>query len=297
MQRLSRRKEAAHEVQSGYWEELWAEEEMFNSDLYYMDDVTRYRIFGQHKEVFETKSFGDDGFAEHYRGEDFGTWGRRRINEMRAVKEARLERKLAGIDEEAYNKSRIKATTLPTTQLDIEGHHLLRGVLEVNKYMRNYLRSKNQPPFRTIISFQWFGEYVWQWHRNLSGCWEIGFGAVCEDGYDYPCYCGNIVRCDYDFNGCSCPKFRRDEKSPEDTQECSLVEWVKGNLFVMMVEEERTSQQKKEYNNEAWKAGLEKLAGSYNGPSDGDSNDWEVLSHGVSDSWSVVSSIDDFEVV
>lgn len=70
--------------------------------------------------------------------------------------------------------------------------------------------------------------------------------------------------------------------SPEDVQRCSLVEWVRGELWNVMVREEwiRTLGQPED------KAELATVG-----------EDWEVMSAAVTEGWSVVSSEEDFEVV
>ena len=137
-------------------------------------------------------------------GETFEVWCRRRINEMRAVKESRLRAKLTArkpsstmvtsgtprfnIDDdedEGYHSSTFTSpsivtptTTLPTTQNDIEGHTLLSNFLSLST---RYLAERDQ------TDYSWFGEYAWYWHRNETGRWVVHDWPCGEDNLS--CFC------------------------------------------------------------------------------------------------------------
>ncbi|KAF2683163.1 hypothetical protein K458DRAFT_419367 [Lentithecium fluviatile CBS 122367] len=166
-------------------------------------------------------------------GETFSAWCQRRINEMRAVKEARLRAELAPEDpsqstsilaipdpneDEGYHSSTSTSstkphTTLPTDPFDIHGHKLLHDVLQIPAQVR-----KHQPWVRHCVvpdDYHWFGEYVWYWHRNETGCWIV---------LDWPCGENNSL--------CFCEKWEGEEWmgwDPEKGRKCWLAELVKGD--------------------------------------------------------------------
>ncbi|KAI4910991.1 hypothetical protein J4E90_007248 [Alternaria incomplexa] len=86
--RLARENQLRHESKQAdirEWEDdcydRWAHE----VDMEHMDDIKAYELFGKNAHVFEGTATGDI-----ITGEDFGTWARRRIAEMRRVKEHRI---------------------------------------------------------------------------------------------------------------------------------------------------------------------------------------------------------------
>jgi hypothetical protein len=231
------------------------------------DDLIRYITFHQNASAFES--------AAPYTkvGESFATWAQRRIHEMRCVKEDRLRRSAAPTSqpmvwqhkkywhpEDTYDvyTGDASTTTLPTNTYDAFGHELLRSVLE--------------SPLREIDGYAWLGEYEWAWHRNMSGCWEIGYARCTRYDGDWehdpiPC-----PHCCADGGGvfleCYC-RVWEGVGAPECRQRCSLVEWVSEGGKEILV--------KGEVGEEADERG-EKT-----------DEEWEVLSGATSVSWSVVS--------
>jgi hypothetical protein len=232
------------------------------------DDVIRYITLHQDASTFESSA----PYTEI--GESFATWAQRRINEMRSVREDRLRRGAAPTSYPMVWKRRkywrvgntidvytgdASTITLPTNTYDAFGHELLRSVLE--------------SPLREIHGYAWFGEYEWAWHRNMSGCWEIGYARCTRYDGDWehdpiPC-----PHCCADGAGVFLECYCRDFDgvlAPEGMQMCSLVEWVSDGGRKILVAEEAS----------------EKL----DTPNESETGEgWEVLSGATSESWSVVS--------
>jgi hypothetical protein len=83
---------------------------------------------------------------------------------------------------------------------------------------------------------------------------------------------------------CSCADFKDDEgkwvsPAPEDVQRCSLVEWVRGRLWEVMVEDEEA-----EITNKLAEGARE-------------DEEWEMMSNATSEGWSVVSQESEADVV
>jgi hypothetical protein len=108
-------------------------------------------------------------------GETFGAWGRRRIGEMRRVREARM------VHDARPTATDGTQTTLPTTPADIEAHALLGRALRPRR------RGADSLP-RAIHGYDFFGEYAWGWHRNWSGCFELSSWGCRSTSY-WRCYC------------------------------------------------------------------------------------------------------------
>ncbi|CAO2650174.1 Nn.00g014660.m01.CDS01 [Neocucurbitaria sp. VM-36] len=291
-----RGEEIKHHIQNKDWEEQWSAGWAHEEDLYYMDEIVAYQRHGKNADIFEGRvGTREDGWL--ISGENFGAWGRRRIMEMRAVKEERIRKAqrtltpavptpVKGDEKPSIDKAdstpRIPHTTLPITPSDIEGHQLLSSILTPNKYFRQRCRVKNIPPIPAINGFYWFGEYAWQFHRNGSGCWELGYVGQCDDCGSFPCPCcctGNGSM----YYGCSCKDFARDEKSPEEVQSCSLVEWVRGALWDVLVREEF---EKRTAEGIGWE-----------GEKESDNEEWELMSHATSEGWSVVSEESEYDML
>ena len=82
---------------------------------------------------------------------------------------------------------------------------------------------------------------------------------------------------------CYCADFARDEKSPEEVQRCSLVEWVRGALWDIMVCEELERKV------------AEGIEGE--GQKESDHEEWELMSHATSEGWSVVSEESEYDML
>lgn len=228
-----------------------------------------------------TTHHGADAFesAEPYVefGENFSVWCQRRIAEMRAVKENRIRRG----DPESFKpmlweRRRVwqhykgydiycgdeSTTTQPTNANDALGHALLRSILSPVNWYQKPMRLKNASLFRPDTDYQWFGEFHWAWHRNGSGCWEVGYDGSCDEGPDM-CY------------GCFC---RQDTYMPalDEMQSCSLLEWVTddGKEIIML---EVAREVKLQDSN----GGVE-LSESEAG------HGWDVVSVASAESWSIV---------
>jgi hypothetical protein len=84
---------------------------------------------------------------------------------------------------------------------------------------------------------------------------------------------------------CSCADFKDEEgrwvgPAPEDVQSCSLIEWVRGRLWEVMVEEEMEEQVRQ--------------------GADGrveEEEEWEMLSNVTSQDWSVLSQDSESEMM
>jgi hypothetical protein len=212
-----------------------------------MDPIVAYERFGKNAHIFERAL-----------SEDFGAWARRRVEEMRRVKEDRIR----GSTTRAWGKHVGKGymceeyscpTTQPTTVFDIDAHDSLDFLL--------YEYTLTDP---YVPSYRWFTEYAWRWHRNFSGCWVLGYDNQCQGG-TVPCTCCNVGSGSM-YWPCFCTEFNLDAPAPEEVQRCSLVEWVKGKLRVVMEEEEDMEGREND------------LDGGWDVVSCGTSLDWEVLS-------------------
>ncbi|CAI9626620.1 unnamed protein product [Alternaria burnsii] len=229
----------------GDWDADWAHE----IDMERIDDIAAYYLFGKNADIFECYNDGDI-----MAGEDFGSWARRRIAEMRQVKEHRIHRygkptsssPLSVLTHTMRNDSRpgrtsatiltaphanSHETTLPTSLSDIRAHLTLACALAPSENLKQRCCSRNLPALPIIYGFNWWGEYTWQWHRNMSGCWYLGYGHACQENCEEPCTrpCwGHML---YE---CYCEEFGVgtdwEVPAPEDVQRCSIVEWVSGKL-------------------------------------------------------------------
>jgi hypothetical protein len=192
---------------------LWLEDIDLNDSLQYSIE-DHYNFLQWETDCFEGQSWiheaetNEDKMAilsGHLEiGETFERWCRRRIDEMRAVKEARLRVRAklparkppptpsqstsftpqvsydADDDEGYYSSSSSSApkTTLPTTLYDAHGHTLLKSFLGLPTW---YLAQRDQD------DYSWFEEYSWYWHRNEMGCWYILDWQCGED--NSLCFC------------------------------------------------------------------------------------------------------------
>ncbi|KAF1848962.1 uncharacterized protein K460DRAFT_83420 [Cucurbitaria berberidis CBS 394.84] len=293
---LFQREESKHHTQNRPWEELWGAESDFKDDLKFMDEVVAYQRFGKYAEIFEGRAGVEmDGWMMS--GEDFGAWGRKRIGEMRSVKEDRIRKAQCTRttttvpasrkdDEEHANStivstSPIPNTTLPITPLDIHAHNLLKEILTPNEY---FLRRRRfmKPPIPRISGFQWFGVYEWQWHRNQSGCWELGYADSCG-GCSFPCTCCCVGNGSM-YWPCSCAEFAKDEKGPEEVHTCSLIEWVKGPLWAVLMHDEHERR-------------MVEIIEASEGEESKHSEAWELMSDAASEGWSIVSVESGFEIL
>ncbi|KAF2681800.1 hypothetical protein K458DRAFT_420562 [Lentithecium fluviatile CBS 122367] len=223
------------------------------------DDVVRYEKLHKNAAIFESS----ETWVEV--GEEFSTWARRRIAEMRTVKEKRLRAAEPVAQQVKVWKTHRTGpaygdtykvycgtpgtTTLPTTTYDAYGHALLRAALTPLKWVLSRARFNSSISlFPRIYNSTWFGEFAWKWHRNASGCWEIGYWDGPAEGngrgcggcaIPCPCCCASNGSMYY---GCYCEEFG-DEPAPEETQRCSLVEWVgpEGRRLIVLDDLKRES--------------------------------------------------------
>lgn len=261
------------------------------------EDLARCRKFHRNADVF--------GSEELYTECDelFLDWAQRRIMEMRVVKENRLRasepavqsaavsetRKLSRPFSEEYNvyHGSSYTTTLPTNTHDAYGHALLNSALTPSKWLLR--RAWLGPPIRlfpSIDDFSWFSKCAWQWHRNDSGCWEIGYwddNSRDGDGgmvYGWWCCCGESM----------------DEPAPDEVHCGSLLEWVgaEGRRLMMKDELEREREMEEEWQGEESYA--DSVCGSEWSVVDGESEATpSILMHMSRSSWS--SSSPDLVVV
>jgi hypothetical protein len=99
---------------------------------------------------------------------------------------------------------------------------------------QNRSHSQLKSDSRTLIEGR---DYAW--HRNESGCWEIGY-SVCDWG-SFPCSCcctGNGSM----YYACFCKEFGVGEAcevgTPEIGRAAGLVEWARGRAKELLLEEE-----------------------------------------------------------
>jgi hypothetical protein len=252
--RRTRRRDTQSNMRPDVWSDVFAAERETNQDYDHIDDVDYFEKFGRWRLAVQD-------------ADDFGAWGRRRIMEMRAVKEERMQRQSLSLA-----PTRVLGTTLPTTPSDIHHHALLAEVLTPNKFLLFASRWNKTPPFPIIDGFYWFGEFEWAWHRNASGCWE--FGGQCGGGA-LPCPCCNMGNGSMAYP-CSCEQFAG-TVAPEDTQRCGLVEWASSSLMEVILEDIGESEE-----DERWVRG-----------------EWDMVSDAASEAWSLHSeqsvSFDDME--
>jgi hypothetical protein len=206
--RRSRWRDTDMAMRPDVWGDVFAVEREINQDYDHIDDVDYFEKFGRWRPGVQD-------------ADDFGAWGRRRIMEMRAVKEERIQRRLL-----ALAPTRGPGTTLPTAPSDILQHAPLAQVLTPNKFLLFASRWSKTAPYPMIDGFYWFGEYEWTWHRNASGCW--GFGGQCGGGA-LPCPCCNMGNGSM-ASPCSCEEFAG-TVAPEDPHTCSLAEWASDSLI------------------------------------------------------------------
>jgi len=207
-------------------------------------------------------------------GETFSVWCQRRIAEMRAVKEDRVRRGdpasfksmlwERGCDWQHYRGYGIycgdeRTTTQPTNAYDALGHALLRSILSPTNWYQKPRRLNNASLFRPDADYQWFGEFAWAWHRNGSGCWEIGYDGPCDEGPDmfYRCFC------------------KQDTCVPalDVTQRCSLLEWATGRETTKL---------------EELVAEIQDLNGGVELSESEADHGWDVVSVASAGSWSIV---------
>ncbi|CAG5155824.1 uncharacterized protein ALTATR162_LOCUS3853 [Alternaria atra] len=255
--RIAALKDTYKGIESREWEGDWYAEWAHKVDMEHMDDIAAYTLFGKNAAFFEGR---DEG--ETTKGEDFGSWARRRIAEMRRVKEYRMHSygiptsptPLYILPHTMRNDSRPgrtsatiltaplakpHETTLPATLSDIRAHLALARALTPSANLKQRCRSRNIPVLPVIQGYSWWGEYTWQWHRNMSGCWFLGYEYGCREECVGQCTClcwGSMV------DKCYCEEFgvgtEWEVPAPEDVQRCSLVEWVRGELMEILEEDE-----------------------------------------------------------
>jgi hypothetical protein len=115
--------------------------------------------------------------------EDFGTWARRRINEARAVKEARLQ----------SPRLAVPTTTLPTILRDAYGHTVLTDFLMPNTSFMHFLS-----PSLLHVCGMWRSWKDYECFADYSGLWEWEW-AFCER-----CMYKNCVRGCTQWVCCNC---------------------------------------------------------------------------------------------
>lgn len=265
------KKDAIEEIRSqDFREDLWWEWYQDLCRCYEYEESHLGRLLRERPELIRSW----DAWTEV--GETFSQWGQRRINEMRAVKEARLRAKLQtspttrttstssakevdSDEDEGYHSSTstdsnpssspIPTTTQPTDPYDIQGHDLIKKVLTVNPRRQKWVK------FSTVEGFYWFGEFEWYWHRNWSGCWYVT---------EHPCIT---------WSPCFCNQFRDLVWwDPEDVQRYDLSWWMDDETWDRLIMEEED------------KADTE--------GSDGD--EWDIISiSAASDAWSEVGFVDE----
>jgi hypothetical protein len=253
------------------------------------DDVIRYITLRHGASAFESS----EPYVEI--GESFPVWAQRRIAEMRAVKESRIRKgepeKMKQMvwrrrkDWRHFKKYDIycgdeRSTTLPTNAYDASGHEILRSILTPLRWYNKPQRVDNAPLFRPINNGYWFGEFAWAWHRNESGCWEIGYDTGCTkiegDWKDGPIPCPHC--CDVSpgmYYECFCRQCKC-TPAPEEMQRCSLVEWVGEKGREIMVQDEA-----KEQSNRFHDVVMSE--------DDSDAG-WDVVSIVSSETWSIIDS-------
>jgi hypothetical protein len=122
-----------------------------------------------------------------------------------------------------------KTTTLPTTAYDALSHELLRFMLQTEHRWTRRQGVSNGSLFRLTNGYQWFGDFEWEWRRNMSGCWEVGYGScrICDEHQtDTSVSC---PRCCAIGGSEYYESFCREDRcfpAPEETQKGSLIEWV-----------------------------------------------------------------------
>lgn len=101
-----------------------------------------------------------------------------------------------------------------------------------------YLYDPTNSNSHSLIAGDGFVEFeacTFTWHRNASGCWELGYAnqyMVDEDVDPYGCKQAPIPLschcCSYNFGvyACSCKFFPSSWPSPEDQQRCHLLDWM-----------------------------------------------------------------------
>ncbi|KAI4702347.1 hypothetical protein J4E81_002710 [Alternaria sp. BMP 2799] len=261
--RLARENQLRHESKQAdvqEWEDdcydRWAHE----VDMEHMDDIEAYELFGKNAHIFEGTATGDI-----ITGEDFGTRARRRIAEMRRVKEHRIHtygeptspapltilphtmrdtrrpgHVSATIPTASFAQSH--ETTLPTTLSEIRAHATLACILTLPKILKQRCRSRNEPALPFGVGTEW----------------EVA--------------------------------------APEEVQRCSLVEWASGELRGRMEADEDLRRMQREGVEE------EKLD-EYDQGWDSDLSDWGDDSQDGyvilgeeqdgSETWSLVSGVDE----
>jgi hypothetical protein len=260
-----------------------------DAEIASMDDIERYQEFHQGADVFESPL----PFIEV--GEDFTTWCLRRIAEMRAVKEFRLARgtpqhvKPAIWQRKRDARSRKQivvyigdetSTTLPTNAYNALGHELLRSVLAPKNWWHRQ-RMSNAELLHGKGGYRWFGEYTWQWYRNGSGCWELGYGGEywCEE-------CGGMS---WSAKHKECVEREREiGPAPEEAQRCCLVEWVGREGRDLILREERDAMFRED--GKEMELDDENMVGVVGEGEAEEGHGWDLVSIASSEAWSVVDA-------
>ncbi|CAN9274530.1 unnamed protein product [Alternaria alternata] len=228
-------KDPYKQIETREWEGDWDADWAHEIDMERIDDIAAYYLFGKNADIFEYHNEGDI-----MAGEDFGNIVYTDTVNLQAPSllsvlphtmrnDSRPGRTSATILTAPYANS--YETTLPTSLSDIRAHLTLACALAPSENLKQRCRNRNLPALPIIYGFDWWGEYTWQWHRNMSGCWYLGYGHACQENCEEPCTrpCwGHML---YE---CYCEEFGVgmdwEVPAPEDVQRCSIVEWVSGKL-------------------------------------------------------------------
>ncbi|KAH7383930.1 hypothetical protein BKA66DRAFT_463112 [Pyrenochaeta sp. MPI-SDFR-AT-0127] len=274
LERLERRADAKFHIQARPWEDDWAAHRDFEEQLEAMDGVVRYGLFGRGGEGFEEWT-GPEQDVDEWKAseEDFGTW-----ENLHAYPQ--LEDDEACTDTTTLlSLSAMPATTLLTSVSHIDTDTFLEEDLTPSKPS---LSLSCRTSTLSRYGFTCFDGSRWQWHRNYSGCREVGYPGACTDG-PIPCSCCCVGNGSM-YWPCHCADFG-DQAAPEDMQRCSLVEWACGELLQIMEEEEKEE--------------VSVVCEEDEEDVEVEVEEWEMMSYGdaASDGWSVVSDDEEFEAL
>jgi hypothetical protein len=261
------------------------DEQLYDSE----DDIETYITVHRGADTFDSQ----EPYVEI--GETFAVWCQQRIAEMRAVKEDGIRRgkppsskQIVWRRKHDWQYGRMydactgneSTTTLPTTTYDALGHELLRFILQPGHLWTKRQRVSNGSLFQLINGYQWLGKFEWVWRGNMSGCWEVEYGSckIC-DGHRTgdPVFCPRCCALggsDYYESFC---REGQCFSAPEDTQRCSLIEWVGYEGRDIIRRDEAREEAKLGCSDDVIEV------------SDSDSGcEWELISSASSEVWSVV---------
>ncbi|KAF2832656.1 hypothetical protein CC86DRAFT_92529 [Ophiobolus disseminans] len=246
--RRARKQDLHHTLRRSTWEaDLW-NDSCVDEDYRSIDDMVQSRTLGRWMRE----------------AEEFDVWARRRVGEMRGIKEGGMG--------DGDNGMKVH-TTRPTTLEDVHAHTLLSEVLVPNIRYIQWLG----PGLIHLCGLWRFGDYKYAYYTCAPGAWSWRWVS-----------CDRCVATCY--RGCKpwvvCRCVGKDDMVGVlgHGRRVRLVEWGNERVWRAVLEEERKNLEEED------KMGREmRLVEEERG--------WDVVSVAASEEWSVISERSGFEVV